>query len=278
MKCQFCHNEFSNKQNLNAHQKKAKYCLKIQGIAIPNKYQCKGCNKTFEVLSNFERHKKSCKHPNMLKHYKEQLGKLKDQIRKSQEDSKAKIALLENTIKELREDKKQLQDRYDKLSLTAVKRPTVSNKTMYVNNLIKNMQPLTLKDIESSVPMLTLEHHTQGAEGYAQFALEFPFKDKIVCVDVSRNKIKYKNDEGDIIEDVGFRKMMIKLCKSLKDRSFSLSIQHIDKLSADWSEKEREAYDFMEAAVAISTYAQGRENEFCSKIIRLISKGSNSKS
>jgi hypothetical protein len=30
MKCEFCHNEFSNKQNLNYHQKKAKYCLLLQ--------------------------------------------------------------------------------------------------------------------------------------------------------------------------------------------------------------------------------------------------------
>jgi hypothetical protein len=121
--------------------------------------------------------------------------------------------------------------------------------------------------------MLTLEHHAKGAEGYAEFALEFPFKDKIVCVDVSRNKIKYKNDEGDIIEDVGFHKMMTKLCNSLQDRSFNLSLAHEEKLSETWSEKEREAYDFMEAAIAIAKYAKGRENEFCSKIIKLISKG-----
>ena len=50
------------------------------------------------------------------------------------------------------------------------------------------MQPIRVQDIESSVPLLTLEHHAKGAEGYAEFALEFPFKD-IVCVDVSRNKI-----------------------------------------------------------------------------------------
>jgi len=36
--------------------------------------------------------------------------------------------------------------------------------------------------------MLTLDHHVKGAEGYAEYALEFPFKDKIVCVDVNRNK------------------------------------------------------------------------------------------
>ncbi len=270
MKCQFCNNEFSNKQNLNAHQKKAKYCLKIQGIPIPNKYQCKGCNKTFEVLSNFERHKKSCKHPNMLKYYKEELSKYEKEIHQLKEQN----LLLKNTIKELREDKRHLQQDYKELSLTAVKRPTISNKTMNVNNFIKNMQPLTVQDIENSVPMLTLEQHAKGAEGYAEFALEFPFKEKIVCVDVSRNKIKYKNDEGDIIEDVGFRKMMVKLCKSLKDRSFNLSLEHEDKLSDAWTEQERETYDFMEAAVAIAKYAQGRENEFCNKIIKLISKGS----
>ena len=266
MKCQFCCNEFSNKQNLNQHQKKAKYCLKIQGKKIDNEYNCDTCEKSFCSASKLRRHKIKCSSKELVKTLKKNIRELEER----------NISLGErcNTLSEQLE---KTQQRYDKLSLTAVKRPTVSNKTIYVNNLIKNMQPLTLQDIESTVPMLTLEHHAKGAEGYAQFALEFPFKDKIVCVDVSRNKIKYKNDEGDIIEDVGFRKMMIKLCKSLRDRSFSLSIQHIDKLSADWSEKEREAYDFMEAAVAISTYAQGRENEFCNKIIKLISKGSKSK-
>ena len=267
-KCNYCDKKLSSKSSLKVHQTRAKYCLKIQGKEQTNgEFVCPTCGKDFNVKFHLQNHIKVCEKNHPI-------------INKYREDNlllKTEIEMLKNTIRELREQLEKTQQRYDKLSLTAVKRPTVSNKTMYVNNLIKNMQPLTLKDIESSVPMLTLEHHAQGAEGYAQFALEFPFKDKIVCVDVSRNKIKYKNDEGDIIEDVGFRKMMIKLCKSLRDRSFSLSIQHIDKLSADWSEKEREAYDFMEAAVAISTYAQGRENEFCNKIIKLISKGSNSK-
>ena len=43
------------------------------------------------------------------------------------------------------------------------------------------MEPLRLDDIKHTVPMLTLDHHVKGAEGYAEFALEFPFKDKIVC-------------------------------------------------------------------------------------------------
>ena len=265
MQCEFCESIFTTKSNLNTHQRRAKYCLKIQGKVANTEYKCLHCSKTFYGPYELKRHLLVCKQNDRMSKYEKEIYQLKEQN-----------LLLKNTIQILREDKKNLQDRYDKLSLTAVKRPTVSNKTMNVNNFIKNMQPLTVQDIESSVPMLTLEHHAKGAEGYAEFALEFPFKEKIVCVDVSRNKIKYKNDEGDIIEDVGFRKMMVKLCKSLKDRSFNLSLEHEDKLSDAWTEQERETYDFMEAAVAIAKYAQGRENEFCNKIIKLISKGSTS--
>ena len=53
MECQFCKNIFSTKTNLNSHQKTAKYCLKIQGIEVEKKYECKWCNKLFTIFSNF---------------------------------------------------------------------------------------------------------------------------------------------------------------------------------------------------------------------------------
>ena len=33
------------------------------------------------------------------------------------------------------------------------------------------MEPLKTDDIEESVPILTLDHHVKGVEGYAEFAL-----------------------------------------------------------------------------------------------------------
>jgi hypothetical protein len=190
------------------------------------------------------------------------------------EDAKKDIEMLKNTIKELRTDKKDLQERYDKLSLTAVKRPVNSTKNIQINNYIQNMEPLKIEDIKESVPMLTLDHHVKGAEGYAEFALEFPFKEKIVCVDVNRNKIKYKDGDGNVCVDVGFRKMMTKLCESLKDRSFNLCQEHYEKLSEQFTERELEEYNFMNTALAITKYANGRESDFCNKVIKLISRGS----
>jgi hypothetical protein len=196
MKCEFCSNEFSNKQNLTAHQKRTKYCLKLQGVLTEqiskNDYKCEHCSKIFNEPSNHKRHVKNCK-----------IGKINTVFEKKISKLENKVETLEVIIKELRADKKDLQDRYDNLSITAVKRPTTSTKNVHINNYIKNMPPLLQSDITDNVHNLTLEHHTKGAEGYAEYALEFPFKEKIVCVDTARNKIKYKNEEGDIIEDDG---------------------------------------------------------------------------
>ena len=277
MECQFCKNIFSTKTNLNSHQKTAKYCLKIQGIEVEKKYECKWCNKLFTIFSNFERHKKVCKDPKKIEEYEYQT-KIKDQeimnVKEENNILKKEIEMLKNTICELRADKKDLQERYDNLSLTAVKRPVNNTKNIQINNFIQKMEPLRIEDIEESVPMLTLDHHVKGVEGYAEYALEFPFKDKIVCVDVNRNKIKYKDGEGNVIEDVGFQKMMTKMCESLKDRSFNLCQEHYEKLSEQFTEKELDEYNCMNTALAISRYANGRDNEFCNKMIKLISRGS----
>ena len=264
MECQFCHNVFSNKQNLNSHQKKAKYCLKLQGKTINTEYKCDGCSKTFTIKGNLIKHQKICR--NDVRN---------DRLLEENEEYKKQIIILEDRNKNLEKQLLNLQERYDNLSLTAVKRPVNNNtKNIHINNFIQKMEPLRVEDIEESVPMLTLDHHVKGAEGYAEYALEFPFKDKIVCVDVNRNKIKYKDGEGNVIEDVGFRKMMTKMCESLKDRSFNLCQEHYEKLSSQFTEKELEEYNCMNTALAITRYANGRESEFCSKIIKLISKGS----
>lgn len=128
------------------------------------------------------------------------------------------------------------------------------------------MEPLRIENIKESVPLLTLDHHVKGSEGMLNMLLVFPSKDKIVCVDVNRNKIKYKDCEG---EDLGFKKMMT---KSLKDKSFNLCQEHYEKLSEQFTEKELEEYNCMNIALTIARYANDRENEFCNKVIKLISR------
>ena len=276
--CQYCNKILSSKSALTSHQKLTRYCLKIQGKSDKQgDYDCLSCGKNFLNNNTYKYHQKAgCNENNKYT----QVKNLLDEEKINNEKFKEKIIELENIISTfntenmlLKSELKNLQNRYDNLSLTAVKRPATSTKNIQINNYIKNMPSLLESDIQNSVPMLTLEHHVMGAEGYAQYALEFPFKDKIVCVDVSRNKIKYKNEDGDIIEDVGFKKMMTKLCSALKDRSFSLCQEHYEKLSEKCTESEMDAINFMETALAITKYANGRESDFCKDIVKMISKG-----
>jgi hypothetical protein len=263
MECQYCKNTFSNKQNLNAHQTKTKYCLKIQNKQISHEHKCSSCEKKFSSTTTLRRHQKTCSS-------KELIITLTSRITELECTNTSKNGV----IKELRTFISGLQERYDNLSITAVKRPTMSTKNVQINNYIKNMTPLLETDLTSNVDNLTLDYHVKGIEGYAEYALGFPFKDKIVCVDMARNKIKYKNEDGDLIEDIGFKKMMAKLCCALKDRSFSLSQEHYEKLSHNFSDSEMDEVNFMETAMAITKCANGKETDFCDKIVSIISKGS----
>jgi hypothetical protein len=268
MECTYCKQILSTKSALNTHQSKAKYCLKLQGKTnyIGN-YICSYCSKDFFNNNRYKSHINICKKNNS---FKQEL-----------EDTKTDNNLLNIEIITLKKENEILKielekyrSDYKELSITAVKRPTTSNKTIQINNYIKNMMPLLEDDIQSNINMLTLDHHVKGAEGYAEYALEFPFKDKIVCVDVARNKIKYKNEEGDIVEDIGFKKIMTRLCSALKDRSFNLCQEHYEKLSDTFTDVEMDDFNFMETAMAITKYANGRESDFCKDIIKMISKGS----
>jgi len=60
MKCEFCGNEFSNKTNLNSHQKTAKYCLELRNVEV-KLYSCGHCKKGFTKIFHLQRHQEMCK-------------------------------------------------------------------------------------------------------------------------------------------------------------------------------------------------------------------------
>lgn len=63
------------------------------------------------------------------------------------------------------------------------------------------MQPVTEELLLDNVQYLTIEHIKKGAEGYAEYALEYPLKDRLLCSDYSRRKVKFKDNDGNVITD-----------------------------------------------------------------------------
>jgi len=268
MNCDFCNNKFSNKQNLNSHQRKAKYCLKIQGFETSD-IKCDICEQMYSGYV-YKKHINICEKRKIEKEVKI----LNTELNKQVDILTMELGKSQKEVEILTTELEKSQKRNHELSLIAIKRPSTSNKNIRINNYIKNMPPILDSDITDNVKNLTLEHHVEGAEGYSKYAMQHPFKDRIACVDVTRGKIKYKDENGNVIEDAGFGKMMTKLCDALKERSFMLCQEHYENLSKKYTEKELEKFDFMETAIAIAKCSEGHETDFCNKIIKMISKGS----
>lgn len=264
MECIHCNKILSTKSSLNKHQKTAKYCLKIQGENIIL-YTCDICDNTYSTKGNLNKH--TCKG---VKTFEEKYIELEKKYTESQIENK--ILIQENKI--LKEDKKDLQKRYDKLSLKAISRPTTTtnSRTVQINQYIQNMDPISDQDLEDCCEHLTLEYHRKGVEGYAEFAADIPFKNKLACTDTARLKYMYKIVNGEIIADVGLRKLFVKFAKAIKDKSFKLCQQHYEVLSEKYTEKQLAQYDFNKAAISLAMYANGMENPFCTKLINLLSK------
>jgi hypothetical protein len=69
---------------------------------------------------------------------------------------------------------------------------------------------------------LTLDHIKEGALGYAKFALEHPFKDRLLCVEYDRKKIKYKNSDGQYVTDPNLTKLAPKFFNSIEEQNNQL--------------------------------------------------------
>ena len=257
MECQYCKKILKNKITLNRHQKTTKYCLKIQNKKECNNFLCKICNKSFGIKSSMNRHIKNCNKNSYIKNLEKELLE-KDKLLKKYE-----IQI------------RDLQDKLENVAIKAVSRPitTNNNRSIQINNIIQNLQPIKNDELERCGEQLTLDHHMEGAEGYARFALDVPFKEKLACLDVNRRKFKYKNNEGDVIDDEGLHKMFEKFCKAVLDKSNDLSHANYDRLAEEFGKKfVDDNCDTSEYTRALEEYSRTNENAFCKKIINIISK------
>jgi hypothetical protein len=125
------------------------------------------------------------------------------------------------------------------VTLTAISRPTTNVKNLQINNLT----PLLSDEMRSHIPMLTHDHIRAGAAGLAQYAIEYPLRDKVVVVDASRRKLKWKNESETIIEDLEGAELCKKFFEVHKEDSRSKILElmnEIIKLHAEATDNEDE--------------------------------------
>lgn len=272
-KCEYCNSVFKSKSILVYHQRTAKYCVGLRPEYVPEKYECDLCKKSFILKDAYNRHQVSCGNSDVLRRLRSEINEKDNQI------NTLNIVLLskDEMINEQKRQIENLQNKLENLALRAICQPTTvttttnTNTRTEINTVIQNLEPINDEYLEEQSQFLTLDHIKRGSEGCAEYAVEYPLKDRIVCVDYARRKTKYKNDDGEIITDPDMNQLAPKLFKSMSNRSKTLTCEYA---SENIREIGSEIFERVLEAIDVDKYirdgADGEKSEFFEEVVKNI--------
>jgi hypothetical protein len=273
--CEFCKTVFSKKGNLIQHQKTAKYCLELQEKEN-NDLQCKFCHKKLSSKARLNNHLEICSSrqeiesenkDNLIQELKNNNSVLLEKqqnyekqiliLQKENEIYKEKLEKLENTI----------------ANIAAKPRTSTTNNTtnnQRYNQIIQNLSPITQENLDELPSKLEGRHISQGVQGYATFAEE-NFKNKILCTDIARKKLTFKDEKNNIITDINGKQFTYKLFKTI--HGVRANLVEIKKNKAETDSEKTQAiiyYGAEDAAIGKFLNMQ-EESVFSNKFIAELS-------
>lgn len=264
--CEFCKHSFANRHSLKKHQKSARYCLALQNK--DTYFACEHCNKTFSEETDLTKHYERCKvrFESILTENKKQaelIVELKSQLYSQQSD----------VISELKSQITTLQNKLENVAIQAATKPTITTTTNNINTVIQNLQPITQEILESNVDKLTLDHIKKGPKGYAEYALQYPLKDKIVCVDYARRKIKYKDNQGKIITDPEMNKLSKQFFQVINSHNTQLINEYLTMLISQKGYPAQLASDMTDYLIMVRQGAVGQKTNLHNEFVKNVCGG-----
>ena len=169
------------------------------------------CGYESKYKGNVVKHKKRCA---FLKEevYRKEIRELKNIIEKK---DKLIETLRNQNMNFMKEQNDKLLEKIQPHTTNHTTNNT-NNRITIINNKLEQLQPLVFNDLPRFTDELECEH-LESSKTVAQYALEYPFKDKICCVDIARQKIKYKDDiTGEIKTDPKMKLLSEVLLQSLE--------------------------------------------------------------
>jgi hypothetical protein len=252
MECEYCNKTFSTKPNLLAHQKSAKFCLKLQGKESVNGFKCDYCEKTFTQKINLEKHECVEKYKKFIESLKEKNLKLKEKNKKLE----AENYILKSKLENKETNKKKLA--------------------------IDKLEPITQDEIQDSVYNLKTCHVTKDEDGFAKFLFDNFCKDKVILSDSIRNKFIYKqiiNEKQVVVHDDNLKFLMKEIFTTIQYRISTLINEYIEnwyrinlETHGDPDEKFNYEDKLRDYEKQIYKITNGSETEFEQKIIKALKR------
>ena len=242
--CEYCSNSFTTNAILLRHQKRALYCLELQGkVSNTVEHQCNYCSRIFTRGSSLSRHMKCC-------------------------------PMASSAINAVEQKLLALQEQITNLMPSS----GVNNRNVVVNNL----QPITDEDMQEQVGNLTLDFILEGAKGFADFANCYPFKDRVLCTDKSRKKLRYRDEDGEVINDGGGHKLIQRFFQAISTRNeelisaeYSILQQQVEHISTQGTASTSDLVGLLSKATRLQDIlqqckdaAKGKDNELTQEFIK----------
>ena len=175
------------------------YESKYKGNVVKHKRRC-------GFLKDEEFRKEIRELKNIIEKKDELIEKLRNQNMKFMEEQNDRL------LEKMKEQSDKLIDKIQPHTTNH----TTNNRITIINNKLEQLEPLVFNELPRFTDELECEH-LESAKTVAQYALDYPFKDKICCVDIARQKIKYKDDiTGEIKTDPKMKLLSEVLLQSLE--------------------------------------------------------------
>ena len=102
------------------------------------------------------------------------------------------------------------------LAINNQPKPTNNRTNVTVNNL----EPVTNEKLETlAIDHLTIEDLKRGVEGLIDiFSSNYPVRGSVVCTDKARKKLRFREEDGAVIDDPGGVKLSQKFFSAIKPR------------------------------------------------------------
>ena len=203
--CKFCNKTFSTKSN----------CVKHEKIC-----ETKNNTKLDSIESVKNEIKKIDEHLNQKD---EQIKKIDEQIKQKDEQIKQKDEQLKQKYEQIKQKDEQLKQKDEFIELLKsiiykyVNKPTITyniiddeidnendtknNNVTTLKDTVSKLDPIDFQDIKKYIDKYNSEYIDKGEQGFLKFLYNYPFKDKFITSDFSRNTIAYKTKDVEFIRD-----------------------------------------------------------------------------
>jgi hypothetical protein len=153
-------------------------------------------------------------------------------------------------------------------------------------NVTMSLSPITDEGLREHLEHLTIDFIQEGGRGYASWANCYPFKDRIVCTDLARKKLRYKDGAGEVVEDGGGIKLSQRFFQAIALRNEAIINDEYHNLHERVEEIARngtahdedltglltKASHLQDLLIKCRGAAKGEENELTREFINYLSR------